>query len=74
MRFAQQVVIVTGSGQGIGRAYAKAFAREGAHVVIAEFNAEKGAAVEREIREAGGLARFIPVDVGDPVSVRQLVE
>ena len=50
-RLQGKVAIVTGAGQGIGRAIALAFASEGASVVIAELNHERGLAVEREIRE-----------------------
>jgi 3-oxoacyl-[acyl-carrier protein] reductase len=40
-----RVVIITGAGQGIGRVFAKAFARAGACSVIAELNEKKAAAV-----------------------------
>lgn len=46
MRFENKVGIVTGSGGGIGQAYAEALAREGAAVVVADINAEAA--------EAGG--------------------
>ena len=62
MRLEGKVSIVTGAGQGIGEAYARRFAQEGATVVVADINAEKGAAVAREI---GGSAIFERVDVSD---------
>ncbi len=40
MRFESKVAVVTGAGQGIGEAYAKALAKEGARVVIAEIDGE----------------------------------
>jgi NAD(P)-dependent dehydrogenase (short-subunit alcohol dehydrogenase family) len=53
-----RVAIITGAGQGIGRAFAKAFATQGAIAVIAERNRERGEAVAAEIAAAGGtLAR-----------------
>lgn len=60
-----RVAIVTGGGQGIGRAVSKAFAESGANVVIAELNAERGAATAAEI---GNRAISIPTDVSDPAS------
>jgi NAD(P)-dependent dehydrogenase (short-subunit alcohol dehydrogenase family) len=54
--FADQVVIVTGAGRGIGRAHALEFARLGAAVVVNDRAAEHGDAVVAEIRSAGGSA------------------
>ena len=42
MRFANKVAVVTGSGRGIGEAYAKALAAEGAAIVVAELGQENG--------------------------------
>ena len=61
-RFAGKVAVVTGSGQGIGETYARRLAAEGARVVIAELNAEKGRRVADEIGEA---ALFVETDVAD---------
>jgi NAD(P)-dependent dehydrogenase (short-subunit alcohol dehydrogenase family) len=66
---AGRVAIITGAGQGIGRAFAKAFAAAGAVPVIAERNAERGEAVAAEIVKANGRARAITTDVADPDSV-----
>lgn len=57
------VVIVTGSGQGIGRAYAETLAANGAKVVVAEINASKAEDVAKSIREAGGDAVAVQTDV-----------
>jgi 3-oxoacyl-[acyl-carrier protein] reductase len=72
MRFNGKVAIVTGAGQGIGEAYAKALAREGAAVVVADINGEKGRAVAAEITSGGGRATFVETDVSSPESADEL--
>ncbi len=74
MRFSGQVAIVTGGGNGIGRACAEAFAAEGAAVVIADVDTEHGTAVANAIEAQGGRAAFIATDVGDAGQASRLVE
>ncbi|MGN2639507.1 SDR family oxidoreductase [Nocardia takedensis] len=73
-RFAGRSAIVTGAAQGIGAAYARALAAEGANVVVADLNAERGKTVADEIVAAGGNAVFGSVDVADPDSATALAE
>lgn len=72
-RLAGKVAIVTGSGQGIGAAIARAFAAEGAAVTIAEKNPATGAAIARTIVEAGGRAHFVATDVTRDADVERAV-
>lgn len=67
-----KVAIVTGSGGGIGEGYARALAREGARVVIAEIDREKGEGVAAALRAEGADATFVPVDVSSPESTTAL--
>ena len=62
----RKVAVVTGAGDGIGRAIALRLAREGHTVVVSDINDEKGRAVVEEIRSAGGTASFIHVNAGSP--------
>ncbi|AHH16823.1 SDR family oxidoreductase [Nocardia nova] len=73
-RFTDRVAIVTGAAQGIGAEYAKALAAEGATVVVADLNEDKGKQVADEITSSGGKAVFHPVDVSDPDSVTALAD
>jgi NAD(P)-dependent dehydrogenase (short-subunit alcohol dehydrogenase family) len=66
--YADKVAIVTGSAQGIGRAYAEALAAEGAAVVCADRNEKGVAATAAVIRESGARAVAIGVDVADEPS------
>ena len=62
-RLDNKVAIVTGSAEGIGKATALLFAKEGAKVVVADINETKGKAVVDEIQQAGGDAIFFLLDV-----------
>lgn len=66
-----QVVIITGSGRGIGKAAAQAFAGLGAQVIIAEID-EQGNQVAEEIVASGGKAYAIQTDVSDQDSISSL--
>ncbi len=72
-RFKEQVAIITGSGQGIGKGIARRLAREGAYVIIAEYNPESANAVAQEIEFEGGRSLAYPIDISDVAAVRQMV-
>ncbi len=73
MRLKDKVAVITGAAAGIGLACAKRFAKEGARVMLADINAEKGAAAAEEIAKIGGGARFVKCDVGDKAQVDALI-
>ena len=64
MRVAQQSIIVTGAGNGIGEGIAKRLASEGASVTVNDINAVGGQRVVDEIVAVGGAARPKPWKVG----------
>ncbi|GIX49212.1 MAG: short chain dehydrogenase [Candidatus Tectimicrobiota bacterium] len=72
-RLQGKVALVTGAGSGIGRATALAFAREGARVVVADAEAAAGEATVARIREEGGEAAFVRVDVTRAEQVAAMV-
>ncbi len=72
MRFANDVAIVTGGGQGIGLCLSKALAAEGAKVVIADIDEHSGQFAVGQIREQGGQALFVPTDVSSEQSTAVL--
>ncbi len=61
----RKVAVITGAGTGLGRAYARLLAREGASIVVNDYAAEPADAVVREICAAGGKAVAAVADVGD---------
>lgn len=72
--FENKVVIVTGSGSGIGRATAIAFAQEGAKVVVSDVNESNGMATVDEIKKQKGDAHFIKCDVASESDIKNLID
>jgi NAD(P)-dependent dehydrogenase (short-subunit alcohol dehydrogenase family) len=71
--YAGRVALVTGAANGIGRGAALAFAAAGARVVLADIDADAGAAVQQQIERTGGEAFFLRTDVADAAQVDALV-
>jgi 3-oxoacyl-[acyl-carrier protein] reductase len=72
MRLKERVAIVTGGGHGIGKAYARRLAEEGAKVVIAEIDASAAETVAAEFKREGLDALAAPTDVADQASVNEM--
>ena len=73
MRLRDRVAIITGGGQGIGRATCLLLAKEGANIVIAEHNPTTAETVGKEIEALGGRNLVLQTDVSDSNSVRSMV-
>lgn len=74
MRFEGRVAIVTGGGAGLGKAYVKALCKEGASVVIAEYNEESGRRVEQEMLAEGKKALFVKTNVANEENIKAMIE
>ena len=72
-RLAGKVAIVTGAGQGIGAAVARAYAAQGARVAVVDWNLETAEQVAQSIRDAGGQAAAFKCDVADRAAVDAMV-
>lgn len=68
-----RIALVTGSGQGIGRAIAQLFAAQGAKVMLATRSAENGRETQRLIRQAGGTAELLTLDLASRGAAEQAV-
>ncbi len=73
-RLSGKVAVVTGAGQGIGKAVALRLAREGAEIAVAEINRETAEATARELQTFGRRALAHPVNVGCLVEIQSLVD
>ena len=75
MRFEDKVAVVTGAAQGIGQAIAETLARQGAHVVVADLQAERAEATAKEITaNTGRQAIAVQVDVADNASAKAMID
>ena len=74
MRLRDKVAIITGAAQGIGKAYALRFAREGAHVVVADLRVEAAEATAKECSAIGPRAVAHAVDVSSEASAKALAD
>ena len=72
-RLEDKIALVTGAGAGIGRAIAETFAREGAHVVVADRDGEAAREVADAIVKSNGSAQAETVDVTDTEQVKALM-
>ena len=72
VRLDGHTIVVTGAARGLGRVIAKALAKAGARLVLADTLIDEGKAAAADIAASGGQARFVAVDLADPVSITRL--
>jgi 2-hydroxycyclohexanecarboxyl-CoA dehydrogenase len=69
MTLQDKIAVVTGAASGIGRATARALAQQGAQVIVADIDRDKGEAGAAALREQGLKAEYVAVDMTDPASI-----
>jgi NAD(P)-dependent dehydrogenase (short-subunit alcohol dehydrogenase family) len=74
MKLTNKSCIVTGGGQGIGKAVCMAFAKEGASVLVADMVSQTAKQVSDEIKTTGGKCAAFELDVSNPGQVKEMVE
>ncbi|TDL98070.1 glucose 1-dehydrogenase [Macrococcus brunensis] len=74
MKLENKVAVVTGAASGMGKAIAELYAKEGAKVLVADFNIEGAEQVVQTIQERGGEATAFKVDVSSKEQVEQMID
>ncbi|MFK7979702.1 MAG: glucose 1-dehydrogenase [Saprospiraceae bacterium] len=74
MRLKNKIALITGGGNGIGKATSLLFAQEGAKVIVTDINKKAGRATVTEIKKAGGKAAFVKADVSNPKHCKKMVD
>ena len=74
MKFKDQVVIITGGANGIGKGLAAAYAKKGANVVVADIAEESGQDVVEELKKQNGKGLFVQTDVRKEVDIIRLMK
>ncbi|QQK77781.1 SDR family oxidoreductase [Salicibibacter cibarius] len=74
MKLNGKIALITGAGSGMGKSSAFLFAKEGAKVVVNDFDEDKGKETVEKISANGGEAIFIKADVSKSIEVEQMVE
>ena len=72
--FTNQTAIVTGAGIGIGFAIAKALARQGANVLLNDYDENAADKAAEAIRQAGGICEAMPGDASDVLFIQRMVD
>ena len=73
MRLENKIALITGGGNGIGKATSLLFAKEGAKVIVTDINKSAGRATVNEIKNAGGEASFFKADVSNPEHCQNMI-
>ncbi|UOQ43251.1 SDR family oxidoreductase [Halobacillus salinarum] len=73
MKFKDEIVLITGASNGIGRKLALSYASEGAAVITCDIDEEHGRQLVGEIRDQGGSGYFYRCDVSQPEQIKQLM-
>jgi NAD(P)-dependent dehydrogenase (short-subunit alcohol dehydrogenase family) len=74
MSLTSRITLVTGAGSGIGEAIAERFAASGAYVYVVDINEDNGKHVVGQLKDRGGEASFVKLDVADPAACDEIAD